>query len=116
MRTAPLPWGLWGRLAQLSIESVNVDSPLLIYWALREKESSVCLFLSKALGVNTLSLSRFHPSGRPESTNIAEAGKARWRGGEGDVVFFVSSAVISLCKLIMLLYLFIWRVKKIKCT
>ena len=30
--------GTPGQLAQLSIESVNVDSPLLIYWALREKE------------------------------------------------------------------------------
>ena len=36
----PAP-GTPGRLAQLSIESVNVDSPLLIYWALREKESQM---------------------------------------------------------------------------
>lgn len=31
-------WGTLGQLAQLSVESVNVDLSLLIYWVLRKKK------------------------------------------------------------------------------
>lgn len=64
----PPTQGTSGQLAQLSVESVNVDSSLLIYWVLRENErNDMCTSLLKVLrGKPSQSLSSCDSSVRPE--------------------------------------------------